>query len=634
MFSLSFLNSSLLIASLTALIPILIYFFAKRKPDRLIFSSLKFIKSSKEERKSKINLKNILLLIIRVLIILLLILLFARPILKTFLGIDSNYHAPTSISVIADNSLSMDYYSQSTQRLELLKEKLTAINSKLSNDDFIRIYTKDNFITSQKFMQGPLADSLIQNISITYKALPLDSLISQAIKDIQEASTANHELYVLTDGNETISYKDSLREIKYSIIDQEKEWNNLTATINSSQVVTSNNIKQVSIDYTIHNYASKNVEDRLIRLNFNDRSFDRFINIEASKSWQGNFTIPIEKSGWQKGFIEVQDEYYLPDNRAYFSFYFNLQPQITIITEESNIALPFQTMVNIFANSSDNVKYLPQNRVNKQLISTTDIFILYKLKSLANNTKALLQQLDNEGKGAVIVLATESDQSLVNYVESTYDISLNKGIVRNQYPDWSNPYNEILKDLDSKIFPELRFNDLVNNQINSKSKTLLAANNQALIASNNQTYLLFFDANNDFVTNAAYPVFMNKLFEKLSKSNIEIESYYQGNSIDLPKGSLVNDKQVFSPTFVFQDLGIYKLVSGSKISYYAVNQGQDQINESLQNKVSFPDNYLDVSGDLTSHLFSESGSFELLKYLLYAILFLFLAEIIIIKLNL
>ncbi len=633
MFSLSFLNSSLLIASLSALIPILIYFFAKRRPDRVIFSSLKFIISSKEERKSKINLKNILLLIIRTLIILFLTLLFARPILKTFLGIDSNYHAPTTISVIADNSLSMDYYSQSTQRLELLKEKLKVINSKLTNDDYLRIYTKDSFITSQKFMQGSIPDSLIAKINVTYNPLPLDSLISQAINNKERIPTANHEIYLFTDGNEPITLLDSLTNIKYSIIDQQKEWNNLAANINSSQVVSNNNIKQLSIDYTIHNYGTKDLQDRLVRLNYNDRSFDRFISIEANKSWQGNFTIPIEKTGWQKGFIEIQDEYYLQDNRGYFSFYFNLNPNITIITEETNVSLPLQTMISIFAGNPENIKYVAQNRVNNQLISSTDIFIFYKLNSLASNIQSLLDQLDKDKRGSLVILSPDSDSSVSNYVKSNFDIEVSKGLSRNQYPDWTNTYNEIMQEISSNQFQEMRFNDLVKAQINSKNKSILTANKQPLIATNNNTYLLFFDDNNDFVTSASYPVFMNKLFEKLSNSNLEIKSYYQGNSIDLPKGALVNNKEVFSSKFIFKDLGIYKVVTGSKIAFYAVNQSENQLIESINSSSTIPDRYINITGDLESNLFSESGSFELLKYLLYAILFLFLAELLLVKLG-
>ena len=633
MFSLSFLNSGLLIASLSAIIPVLIYFFAKKRPDRVIFSSLKFIITSKEERNSKINLKNILLLIIRSLIILLLTIIFARPIFKTFMGIDSNYHAPTSISVIADNSLSMDYYSQDTQRLEMLKQKIKTINSKLTDDDFIRIYTKDNFVTSQKFMQGAVADSLIQNIPITHSSLPLDSLVVRAIRNSKDVPTANHEIYLFTDGNEALTYKDSLAKVKYSLVDDDHKWNNLTAYISSAQIVSNNNIKQISVDYVIYNYGKEEVKDRLVRLNYNDRSYDRFISLEANKSWQGNFTIPIEKSGWQQGFIEVQDEYYLKDNRAYFSFFFNLNPRITVVTEGSEIALPLQTMVNIFAGMTENVKYIPQDRVNNQLISTTDIFVFYKLNSFSGNIESLLNQLSSDDKGSLIILSPNSDASIAKYVNNNFEIELSSGINRNVFPDWSNPYNELLSVIGTKQFSEMKFNDLVNAQTKTKNKTLVAVGQQPVIALNNNTFALFFDDNNAFVTNTSYPVFMNKIFEKISNSNLEISTNYLGNSIELPKSALVNDEEIYTTNYTFGDLGIFKITNNSKINYYSVNLEEKQLDESKRNPGDFSETYQNITKNWESHLFAESGRFELLKYLLYAILFLFIAELVIIKLG-
>lgn len=632
MFSLSFLNSGLLIASLSAIIPILIYFFAKKRPDRIIFSSLKFIMSSKEERNSKINLKNILLLIIRTLIFLLLALIFARPIFKTFIGIDSNYHAPTTISVIADNSLSMDYYSKDTQRLELLKQKLKRINSKLTEDDFIRIYTKDNFVTSQMFMQGSIADSLIQNIPISYSSLPLDSLLTKAIKNIETIETANHELYLLTDGNEVLNYQDSTRTIKYILVDENEEWNNLTTAINSAQVISNKNIKQISIDFAIYNYGEDEVKDRLIRLNYNDRSYDRFISIEANKSWQGNFTVPIEKSGWQKGFIEVQDEYYLKDNRSYFSFFFNLQPNISIVTEKKQVSLPLRTMANIFAGDPNNVKYVSQNHVNNQLISSTDIFVFYQLKSFANNIESLINQLQTEGKGSLIVLAPDSDQSVAKYVKDKYNIELSTGVSKGAYPDWSNKYNELLKSLSQEQFTEMRFNDLIKAETKQKNNILLAVGNQPVIANNDDSFLFFFDDNNDFVTNTTYPVFMNKIFEKLSNSNLEISTNYLGNSIELTKEAQVDDKEIINTNFTFNDLGIYKIRNkADKTTYQSVNLDEKQLEESMKSLAVFSESFHNISEDWESHLFAESGRFELLKYLLIAILLLFIAELVIVK---
>ncbi|MBI9031126.1 BatA domain-containing protein [bacterium] len=634
MFSLSFLNSGLLIASLSAIIPILIYFFAKKRPDRVIFSSLKFIISSKEERNSKINLKNILLLIIRTLIILLLTLIFARPIFKTFIGIESNYHAPTTISIIADNSLSMDYYSDDTQRLELLKEKLKIINSKLTNEDYIRIYTKDNYVTGQKFMQGTIADTLIQNISLSYNNISLDSLVVKALRNSKNIETANHEIYLLTDGNEALTYHDSLNSIKYLLVDDNLEWNNFSAQINSAQIVSNNNIKQISIDFVVANYGENDVKDRLIRLNYNDRSYDRFISIEASKSWQGNFTIPIEKSGWQKGFIEVQDEYYSMDNRAYFSFFFNLYPNITFITENNKVSLPLRTMANIFAVNQDNVKFLAQNYVNNQLISDTDIFIFYKLTSIDSNIESLLKQLSSEEKGSLIVLSDNYDDSVTNYIENTFAIRLSSGVVKNIYPDWHNQYHKLISSIATNQLKELRFNDLVKAEASDKTALLLSSNNQPIIANNLDNYLFFFDDNNDFVTNTAYPVLMNKIFENISNSNLEISSSYLGNTIELTKQAEVNDNKMTSNNYTFTDLGIVKIRNrGDNILYTAVNLDENQRSESIIDKEESKGSYQNITENWESHLFSESGKFELLKYLLIAVLVLFVAELLIIKLS-
>lgn len=631
MFSLGFLNSGFLIASLSALIPILIYFFAKKRPERIVFSSLKFIISSKEERNSKINLKNILLLIIRTLILLLLTLIFARPILKTFLGIDSNYHAPTTISVIADNSLSMDYYADDIQKFELLKNNLKKINNKLTNNDFLRIYTKDNYISSQKFIQGSLPDTLIQKMEITYQSLPLDSLITRASKDLKDPPTANHELYLFTDGNEEINLQDSLISLKYALVDQSPEWNNLSARLKTTQIVTNNNIKQLSIDFIIYNFGPKDVKDKLVRLNYNERSYDRFVSIESNKSWQGNYTIPLENTGWQKGFIEVQDEYYLQDNRAYYSFYYNLDPKITIITDEQDISLPLKTMASIFTSSLENIKFIPPNYVNNQLLTSTDIFVFYKPNSLPSNILSLLAKLEEKEKGFLLVLNQNSDQSVSDYLNSKYEISLTNEKSKEHVPNWTNPYNAILKEVGTKHFSELRFNDLVPAIIQNRSKILLADDNQPIIVADKYSFLLFFDANNDFVTHASYPVFMNKIFESMSNSNIENESYYLGNSIDLPANSLVDDKEIIGTNFIFSELGIYKVNNGIKTSYFAVNLGEEQLKESLARNSNFPQAFINISEDWESHLFSESASFELLKYLIYAIILLFIAELLIVK---
>jgi hypothetical protein len=289
-------------------------------------------------------------------------------------------------------------------------------------------------------------------------------------------------------------------------------------------------------------------------------------------------------------------------------------------------------MANIFAGNSNNVKYVSQNHVNNQLISSTDIFVFYQLESFSNNIASLINQLHSEDKGALIVLSPDSDKFVAKYVKDKFDIELSTGISKNLYPDWSNQYSDLFNSVSKEQFTEMRFNDLIKARFSKKSNILLAKGNQPIIAMKEDTFLFFFNDNNDFVTNTTYPVFMNKIFEKLSNSNLEISTNYLGNSIELAREAEVNDKAIISGNYTFNDLGIYKIRNkADKTAYQSVNLDEKQLAESLKNSAVFSNSYQNITEKWESHLFAESGRFELLKYLLIAILILFVAELVIVK---
>ena len=83
MFELSFLNAGLLFFAAATVLPLLIWLLAKKKPRRIVFSSLRFIKLSQQQEKSRTKITNIILLLIRMLIILLVALAIARPMLAS-----------------------------------------------------------------------------------------------------------------------------------------------------------------------------------------------------------------------------------------------------------------------------------------------------------------------------------------------------------------------------------------------------------------------------------------------------------------------------------------------------------------------------------------------------------------------
>ncbi|MBC8416343.1 MAG: BatA domain-containing protein [Candidatus Cloacimonetes bacterium] len=51
MFGISFLNSGILFLTAAIILPVLIYLFARKKPHRIVFSSIRFIKESQQKQR-------------------------------------------------------------------------------------------------------------------------------------------------------------------------------------------------------------------------------------------------------------------------------------------------------------------------------------------------------------------------------------------------------------------------------------------------------------------------------------------------------------------------------------------------------------------------------------------------------
>ncbi|MDD3281941.1 MAG: BatA domain-containing protein, partial [Candidatus Cloacimonetes bacterium] len=201
MFQLSFLNAGLLFFAAATVLPLLIWLLAKKKPRRIIFSSLRFIKLSQQHEKSRTKLTNILLLVIRMLIILLLALAIARPMLALAGSKDSDKHPPTALAIIVDTSYSLDSVEDRLSRLDLAKKAINTINNNATDDDRLIVVTRDamwNAMHSQIFAKE-IPEETLRSISIAYQAMDWEDTFSFAESRLSETQMPNREIYLLSD---------------------------------------------------------------------------------------------------------------------------------------------------------------------------------------------------------------------------------------------------------------------------------------------------------------------------------------------------------------------------------------------------------------------------------------------------
>src|SRR5690606_1805748 len=126
--------------ALTALaIPVIVHLFNFRRYKKLIFPNVRFLSKIERETKSGNKLKKYLVLASRLLFLSFLIFAFAQPVLvkkNQNLNNGVNY-----ISIILDNSYSMNLQGQEGQLLEAAKNRARALVNASAQGDRFNIIT-------------------------------------------------------------------------------------------------------------------------------------------------------------------------------------------------------------------------------------------------------------------------------------------------------------------------------------------------------------------------------------------------------------------------------------------------------------------------------------------------------------
>ncbi|HDL18451.1 MAG TPA: hypothetical protein ENH29_05300, partial [Bacteroidetes bacterium] len=105
----SFLQSTFLFALAAVSLPFIIHLLNKRKPKRVRFSTLYFLKQLQQKKMRRLKIRQLLLLILRALIIAMFVLAFARPTLKSRSFLLGSANVRTAAAIVLDNSMSMQW---------------------------------------------------------------------------------------------------------------------------------------------------------------------------------------------------------------------------------------------------------------------------------------------------------------------------------------------------------------------------------------------------------------------------------------------------------------------------------------------------------------------------------------------
>ncbi len=572
MFNLSFLNAGILFVTLATVIPLLIHLFSKQKPQKVYFSSLKFIKESLKERQKQIKIKNLLIIIIRMLIILLTILAIARPAVKTSLQKSKQSHNETAVAIIIDNSISMDYLVDNETEFEKAKKIFNEINGLLTDKDITLVLSRDsqwNQLNS-RLIYGKAGKESLSSLSISYLPLSLNECISEANRFLSESNYLNKEIYVISDFQKEEKINKS--DIPVFIIPTSQTKTRVNLSIKNPSIIASHkNIYEKEIEFTIKNHSNDEQNDIIYKIFLNgnpvsEKMISLFGNQEKTETQSLSNSVP----GWNEGWIEIKNEVMLPDNRVYFSYYIESSPRIALFSDHT-LNSSFNVVLDLFKGKTGKVE-----QVNPSGFSSEDLdkytFFIINLNHFDEKLKQLLLQMEDKNKKALILLnsnLTSEDYQLIQEIVSG-QVQIIKGSEKTGAISFINNHHPILKLFDINTLKLININPVVKIQ-NSTSGNVLLQSDQSPLLTDNHHLLLNINLdkeNGNFILSPAFPVLFFRIFQYMS--NVEFSDIFKpvGSMLEINEGtvSISKDKKfsINNGRYQFTEPGIYRVQDRDK----------------------------------------------------------------------
>jgi hypothetical protein len=630
MFGLSFLNSSILFLSITAIIPLIIHLFIKRKPVKIYFSTLKLLKEVIEEKRKRMNLNQLILLILRMLILLFIALAIAKPVINLPFIKKTNYHPPTAIAFILDTSPHMDYItyqkSQIQHGIDLIKE----LNKKMNEKDISILFTSDEIRNAarNRLIYGQIPENEYNDIDFTWTPEPMNRIVAVAEDELNKSHFLHKEIYIISDGNDyNINFQSDIPITQYSTYNDSTRYNLSIVSVNIKKEPIDNQMRTIA-EYHAVNHAPVNQNDQIVRLIINGQTIaEKMISFLPNEKKNDFFIINNENTEWNNGYVEIIYDVFTPDNRRYFTFYNDPNPKIAVINDNSYLPRSIEILAQIYVGKNGKLDYLNIDNIHTNDIEKYHFFIFNKT-NYDNKTIALVKEIKRLKRKSLFLLNDNLTYNSTNFFIEEYNLILQKdtqkdNIIVNNYNTW----HKIVSDFKFSSAISVYTKPLYNITANSSFTPIVSSQNIPIIFEKQDIFVnIDYTVPQNFLSYHAYPIILYRVFAYISKFDSRVNQYHINDPFNVSSGTITNPKgkefDIKLTNFKFNMPGIWLHKDNNKISYIAVNMS-DYENQSVYNKTKI---HQQTTNENYVKDFLNNYGYEMFKTLLIFTLLFLLCE--------
>lgn len=672
----TFLNSIFLAALSATVIPLLIHFLARRRIKIVDFSSLKFLLVMQKSKLRWLKIRELLLLLIRMMILAMLALAFARPALT---GRHGSSHAPASVVILLDNSLSTERLSAAGAVYDDIKRGAMEIIDLLNANDDVTAIT----LSGKPLISGPYSD-FNRAREAFYSSQPQPSAPAfkdglQKAKEILDIShNLNKEIYIFSDfqygrwweGSFDKVISDDYRYFAISFVSNESENAGITRIEFPPQLLAPG--EEFEITAYIRNYNNKAFAGKLVELFIDgNKKAQTTIDLKPFGTAVAKFTVTPENPGPHQGHLEVEDDDYSPDNRFYFNF--EIPQNISVLGVAEN-AEDLKVMINCLDRTSTGYiefKGIEVSEFSRQNLAGFDVIILDNISALPPSYFNSLEDFIDSGGGLFFILGEKSNvEAYRKFINDEASIKVGERIQTSEGGqeqsyfsfndfDLTHPIFKVYSSgsFDSPVIPPLKvkvFSPLSGGvplaRLSDKTVLLTMAENNRVIVMGTGLDL----KSSDISLHSFIVPFVVRTVEYLASASSPAEEYFltgQPAIINLPAGFKASSTRLIGPDYdetievargaygAFVNIpsagfpGFYTITTDSDtVGFFSVNHDSSEsaietispqrLKEKLGEDLTFIENQTSLKEDVMQAKFG----FELWKYCLLLALILLVTE--------
>ena len=667
-------NPQLLYFLFAIAIPILIHLFNFRKHKTIYFSSIRFLKEIKEDKRKRSNLKNLLILLSRILAISFLVFAFAKP----YIPINKNNKTTNNVFIYIDNSFSMDAESENGRLLAIAKERAREISKAYPTESNFWLFSNDFLAKHSKSTNSNAIGNNIDAITTSAHSKTLSQIVNRQAS----LSTENCHLYIISDMQNSSLQIDKLSKLDsittlFLVPLMANENSNISIDSCWINSPVFSNEQEVTIYTAISNQSKISLKEQAVFLEINGtQKSQQYINLKAEESKTISFTFLADNSEIQKGIIKINDHPIIFDNNCYFTLKRTEKVNLLCINaSENNTAITtlFSNDTALFHFENSSIKNIDYNALKQQ-----DFILINEVEQFSSGLINSLNKFASNGGSIAIFPPKNIDLTTYNSSLKQLGLStLSELKTNNTAIDKINRNHPIYQHvfdgkLDKINFPIVKQYHQIITQKNSNSIALLTQENKAVfleILPKEKGLIYLFNSPlksqyNNFSKHALFvPTLLNMATSAVRISSIyntiQTEDYFSSSAINnnLAIVHLKNDKidiiptqkthlgrQVFYTHNQISENGIYAIEIEGKIvdaiAYnYATTESKNNtlsISELKQWKNSIGlENIQIINGDssaLIATITETQNGKEFWKIALLLSLLFFAIEILLIKL--